>query len=108
MGSNITAVPEGGIFEVFKAIDRGDFVLELEEKSRELVEAIRATGKGGKLSIELELAPDKDGGLVKVFGSVKAKTPKPKPKAAYFFMTPEGNLSRMDTRQRSMFPEDDQ
>ena len=78
--SNITAIPNGGIFEVFKAIDRGDFVLTMEEKAKELVDAINATGKGGKLSIDIDISPDRDAGVVFVSGKVKLKKPEAKAK----------------------------
>jgi hypothetical protein len=104
MGSNVSVTEAGeGVFGLIKEVDRGELVIEMEEQLKNLIDAIRATGRKGKISLELCVTPDKKADVVKVSGVVKTKMPSFEPKESIFFMSVEGNLTRHDTRQAEMF-----
>lgn len=96
--TEITA-PEAGILPVLKAIDRQNFMVDLENALDQVVVATQETGKAGKLSIEIEIAPNAKTGAVEVSGAIKVKIPEPSRKAAIFYVTPDNKLSRYDARQ---------
>lgn len=104
MGNNVAVTePSTGVFGIIQAVDRGELVLEMEEQLKNLIDAIRATGRKGKLSLELCVTPDKKADVVKVSGIVKTKMPQLEPRESIFFMSLEGKLTRHDTRQAEMF-----
>jgi hypothetical protein len=66
---------------------------------QEVVEGVQATGKRGKLTIVLELAPAKAGMFV-LTDDVKQVIPEPeRDTTTVFFVTQESDLSRRDPRQ---------
>lgn len=68
------------------------------EKLHELVAAVRDTGKKGSLTLTLSIEAMDEDTLVTVI-DVATKVPKPPSKAAVFFVTDDGNLSRSDPKQ---------
>jgi len=92
-----------GVVGLIDNVDKGRMRDEADAKLREIVAAMQETGKGGKLSIEFSIQPNKSTGVVEVSYDVKAKIPQPRKFASIFFATPDNNLSRMDIRQRDMF-----
>src|SRR5262252_4072062 len=82
---------------------RGGLVMtELSQKMTELVAAVRATGKGGKLTLELKIKPASKGETVCVMveDDITVKLPKPEKATSVFYAT-EGNLlQRSDPRQK--------
>lgn len=105
MGSNVTVMDKGGVFDMLAAIDRGDFVLDFEAAVKSVVESVVQEQRKGSVSIGLDIDYDSELGAVKVSAQLKTKLPKRPVKASLFFVTPEGNLTRYDSRQRDMFPE---
>ncbi|GGJ81750.1 hypothetical protein GCM10011583_11500 [Streptomyces camponoticapitis] len=74
---------------------------ELSEKLHGLIEAIKETGKGGSISLKIDIKPiaGTDGRTLTVTDSVAAKLPKTERPKSIFFATDDGNLSRSDPRQ---------
>ena len=94
-----------GIIDIIAAVDRGEALLDFEQANIDVVDAVRSTGKGGKVVLELSYIHDAQADAMRVSVNVKKTMPQKKSKASLFFVTPEGRLSRMDSRQPSMFIE---
>lgn len=78
----------------------GTFTDECNDKFRELVKAVDATDKAGKLTISLTLK--KSGGALQIVAECKDSTPKPKPESDLLWPTVEGNLSLDNPSQRKL------
>ena len=99
-----TAISTGGLLhDVLPAIDRGEVVLDLEQACMDVVEAVRSTQKAGEVTLDIAFSFDPSTDAMKVAGVVKKTLPQKRGKASLFFITPEGRLTRMDTRQKEMF-----
>lgn len=94
-----------GIFDIVSAVDRGEALLDWEQANIDVVDAVRQTGKTGKVTLEMAYTFDAQADAMRVSCNVKKTMPQKKTKASLFFITPEGHLSRMDNRQPSMFIE---
>lgn len=92
----------GDVFDTLTAIDKGGLAHELQEKMREATLASVSTMRKSKIVLEITLDPDTKTEAMRVSGAVKVTLPSTPKKAALFFPTPEGNLSRMDARQRDI------
>lgn len=99
---NQVITKRGDIFDTLAAIDKGGLVHELEGACREAVLASVQTMKKSKVVVELSFDPDTKTEAMRVSAAVKMSLPVAPKKAALFFPTPEGNLSRMDARQRDI------
>jgi hypothetical protein len=86
--------------DVLSQIRGGAALADAAKDLQELVQAVRDTGKKGKLSFSIEVEPDKAGeGVVWLLPDVVLKLPK-KPRAkGIFYMDKHGNLTREDPRQ---------
>lgn len=85
----------------------GAVASELSKEFSELVDAILATGKGGKFTVELDISPSKvsmSEGILEVKLAHKSTMKKPKQDVgeSHFFVTKQGALSRHDPSQMSM------
>lgn len=86
--------------DVLKDIREGDLAVELAAKMQDLVAAVRATEKGGKLTLTLHLAPLKQGGMLALRDEVKIVLPEPERQDTTFvFATDDNDLTRRDPRQ---------
>lgn len=103
MASNITAVSEGTFIEMLKNIQQGDVIFDVEDALVQVVNGATETGGKGSVSLTLTLEPDPKTGTMRVSADVKAKIPKKPSRVSLFFVTPSGQLSRQDPRQREMF-----
>ncbi|WP_367128283.1 hypothetical protein [Saccharothrix sp. HUAS TT1] len=85
--------------------DKGRVHERASEQLTALLKAVRATGKGGSLTVKFDIKPDKgsDGERVTVAGSVAAKVPAPDAKTSIFFVDEDGGLHRNDPHQQSLF-----
>lgn len=73
---------------------------EASEKLNELINACRDTGTKGKITLEIEVRPDKgDSGQYFLRPTVKIKKPVFAVSDTIFWGTPEGNLQRTDPAQ---------
>lgn len=92
-----------GLSGILSNIEGGHFESEVEEELRGLLNQISYTGKAGELVLKIKIKPKSGHQAVEVTGEVKVKAPSPEKLSSLFFITPEGNLSRRDPRQREMF-----
>lgn len=97
------AMHNGTLFDLFSTLDGGFFLPNAEQAIQDVVSEVGLRQKSGKVTIELDIDWNHKADAIFIFTSVKSKMP-PKPKkAALFFMTPDGKLSRQDLRQPDMF-----
>jgi hypothetical protein len=83
----------------------GGAAIELEAGLEQVVEAVRKTGKSGKLTLVLSVKPaDKGPDIDTVFlqDVIKVDAPKPDKKLTLFFANALNQLSRRDNRQFNM------
>lgn len=80
----------------------GDLAADCNDKMREVVEAIRETGKAGSLTLTLKFKPveEGDGTAVKVNDTISVKIPQPSLGVCIFYTNDTGGLQRADPRQR--------
>lgn len=105
MSSNISVVNGNeGIIEVFRSIDRGNFIIDVEEAVKVIVERVLSTQNKGAVQIKLGFEYDNQTEAMRISAEIKETMPKEPKKASLFFVTPEGNLSRHNPRQPDMFP----
>jgi hypothetical protein len=74
----------------------------LSDKLQELVAAVTAEERAGKLTITFGVKPMGKGDGLEVTADVKMTPPKETPGSSIFFPTPENNLVRQDPRQQAM------
>jgi hypothetical protein len=98
----------GEWFETLKIIGNGDLSLECASAMREIVTASQHTGKKSELIMKIIVEPDNKSDAFRVSGSVKVKLPAEPVKASLFFPTADGHLSRIDSRQRTMFGDEEE
>ena len=94
--------------DTFIAMRNGGAAIECEQALEQVVEAVRKTGKQGKLTLTILVKPaDKGPDIDTIFlqDQVKADAPKPDKKLTLFFADPKNQLSRNDTRQFNMLDE---
>jgi hypothetical protein len=86
---------------------RGRAMDDASAQLRDLVEAVRNTGKAGKLTLTLTVAPASkgDSDMLTVLDNCAAKQPELDRAASLFFATDGGGLQRNDPRQTE-FPAD--
>jgi len=87
--------------DTLRDIEAGGLLDELSEAQFGLIDAIRLSGKGGKLVIELTYKPD-GRGQMNIKADVKVKEPTLSRGTSLFFLTPEGNLTRRNPRQQDL------
>lgn len=83
----------------------GGVAIELEESLEQVIEAVRKTGKSGKLTLSLSVKPatkSDDIDMVFLTDAIKADCPKPDKKQTVFFVAENNQLSRKDNRQMNM------
>jgi hypothetical protein len=86
--------------DTLKDIRDGELLAELPRKLQEVIEAVQATQKKGRLVITLDLRPAEGGRLFVLTDDVKQVIPEPvKDTTTVFFITEESDLSRRDPRQ---------
>lgn len=84
--------------------DKGYSTDEASSKLAELIKAVRATGRGGKLTFELSVSPASRGAVntLKLTGEVKAKMPKLPAPECIMFATDDNTLQKTDPNQTEM------
>jgi hypothetical protein len=92
--------------DVLSQIRGGAALTDAAKDLQELVQAVRETGKPGKLSFSITVEPDKaDETVVTLQPDVTLKLPK-KPRAkGIFYMDRHGTLTREDPRQLELLAE---
>ena len=100
-------MPQNDIFQ--KIIEmRSGVSVNINEKFNELVDAVLEVRAKGKLTIEINVAPQKvskQGNVVEVtmHHTIKMVKPEEKPSATTFFVNDEGRLMREDPAQEKLF-----
>lgn len=81
-------------------LNKAGTISELDQQLSQAVLAVRLTGKVAKLTLELTIRPTSpDSETVMIEDSIKVKTASPPRKAAIFFTTEDGRLSRENPAQ---------
>ena len=84
--------------------DKGTSTNDASLKLAELIKTVRATGRGGKLTFELTVAPASRGSIntLKLVGEVKVKLPKLPAPECIMFATDDNTLQKSDPNQTEM------
>jgi len=90
------------IIQTLGNLNEGRFIGDATDQLTELVKAIRETGKGGKLTIELAVKPASRGNAMVIAGKIKATPPKMPPAETIMFSDDDGNLLTDDPRQMKL------
>lgn len=69
------------------------------EEFKEVVAAVHATGKAGKMTLTFTVKPNEEGRSAIVTADVKTNPPTPKAGDSLFFTTADGDLLRRDPEQ---------
>jgi hypothetical protein len=90
--------------KTLREVRAGFAMNELSEGLAKLVESVRASGKSGKLVLELKIKPASKGETVCVLieDDITVKCPKPEKASSIFFTTEDNQLQRNDPRQMTM------
>ena len=95
--------PEALTFvEMLEFLDEKEFVADLTVALTEVVGGVRATGKQGKLTIKLDVAPRKKGSggsAIKITPHLKYERPLADRAEEFFFTDEEGRVARDEFRQ---------
>lgn len=90
------------ITDTLRHIGGGVFIDTASDKMAELVNAVDASGKAGKLTLEVTVKKATRGGAMHITGKVTLKKPAEDAMEAMLFATPEGNLVADDPRQQKL------
>lgn len=87
--------------DVVRELAGGDTYRDLSDGLAEVVQAVMATRKGGKITLELTIKPNGENS-VSIIDDVKIKVPTPPRGQNIFFTTADGALLRNDPRQKEL------
>lgn len=86
--------------DTLKDIREGNLLAELPQYMQDLVAAVRATGKGGRLTLVLNVKPlEKGSNALLVSDDIKVSIPEQPRESTVLFATESNDLSRRDPRQ---------
>lgn len=89
------------IADSLRHLQGGTFLDEASDQLAELVSAVDATGKAGKITLEISVKKMSKGAMG-VIGKIKLSKPIEAPDATLMFATPEGALLTEDPRQQKL------
>jgi hypothetical protein len=89
---------ELNFLELIQSFRRGELLAEGDQRLNELIEAIRATGGAGNMTLKMDFKPNKAGQLECV-PSLTIKKPARPLGTGIFFATDDGRLTRRDPNQ---------
>lgn len=95
-------MPVRPITDALRHIGGGVYIDTASDKLAELVAAVDATGKAGKLTLEVKVKKATRGGAMHITGTCKLTKPAEEPMEAMLFATPEGNLVADDPHQQKL------
>ena len=86
------------------ALNKGATQAELEEKLKQVVAAVRATARGGSISLSLKITPGakNNAELVFIEPEIKVKMPTEPKTQTLFYTTEDNRLTRNDERQQDL------
>lgn len=90
------------ITDTLRHLRAGMLVEECSEALAKVVQAVDATGKSGKLTIELTIKKVSRSGALDIVDKVTARVPEDQPLSTLMFPTAEGNLLTEDPRQQKL------
>lgn len=90
------------ITDTLRHIGGGVFVDMASEKLSELVNAVDASSKSGKIDLTINVKKATRGGAMHITGKIKLTKPAGEPMEALLFATPEGNLVADDPHQQKL------
>lgn len=93
---------DGAFLAMLQNHRRGEVLSDLAEGLRDVTDAVRETGKGGKLILEIKIRPAAKGGAMVVEDVVKTSLPKTEAEGSIFFADSDGNLLREDPNQKTL------
>ena len=106
-GTAVTPRTTRPFADLLAGIDRGRVEGEIDDKLRELAEAVHDTRKAGTLTVKLKIGPRKgDDGTVEVAATSTITKPQPDHNAV-FFVGPSYGLSRDDPTMDAMITRDE-
>jgi hypothetical protein len=91
-------------FETLRELRSGRTLEDLGEELSAIIAAVRATGKGGELTLKLKIKPPKSGAIsyLTIEDQILSKTPKLDRGDTVFFPTADNGLSRQDPSQSEL------
>lgn len=89
------------ITDTLRFLQGGTFLDEASDAMAELVSAVDSTGKGGEITIKINVKKMSKGAMG-VTGKLTMKKPHEAPDATLMFPTPEGDLLTQDPRQQNL------
>ena len=95
------AIQGNGFMRTLADIRTGSAAGEASDALQKLITAVRATGKGGTLTVKLKIKPATTGdcAMVTIEDDVEVKLPKPNRAQSLMYTTEDGSLTRQDPRQ---------
>lgn len=90
------------ITDTLRHIGGGVFIDTASDKLAELVSAVDASGKSGKITLDITVKKATRGGAMHITGKVRMTKPADEPMEAMLFATPEGNLVAEDPHQQKL------
>lgn len=90
------------ITDTLRHIGGGVFIDTASDKLAELVSAVDASGKAGRIDLTISVKKATRGGAMHLTGKVKLTKPAEEPMEALLFATPEGNLIADDPHQQKL------
>jgi hypothetical protein len=90
------------ITDTLRHIGAGVFLDTASDGLAELVSAVDASGKAGKIIMEVTVKKATRGGAMTITGKVKVNKPAEEPMEALLFATPDGNLVADDPNQMNL------
>lgn len=90
------------ITDTLRSIGGGVFIDLASDKLSELVTAVDASGKSGRIDLTINVKKATRGGAMLITGKVKLSKPAEEPMEAMMFATPEGNLVIDDPHQQKL------
>lgn len=101
------------LLQILLDMRSGQVAADCNIKFNEVLQAVLETGGKGKLTIDLIIAPSKmgmGGAVLEVQTTHECKTKKPELEIgkSFFFVLPDGTLTREDPAQSAMFAQTEQ
>ena len=90
------------ITDTLRHIGGGVFIDTASDRLAELVAAVDASGKSGRIELSITVKKATRGGAMHLTGKVKLVKPAEEPMEALLFATPEGNLTADDPHQQQL------
>ena len=86
---------------------RGGYALhDASKKLAEVIQAVKATGKPGEVTLTIKISPDKtDDRIFTLKPSVKAKIPEKGYAEGHVFLAPDGRITKEDPAQLELLKE---